>query len=137
MPNYLHLEQLLDFLEVERWGYRRTFVRHNWPAPWSCADCGESVVLDELVVHHIDGDRKHNNVENLEPMHKSCHLRHHGRGKDLTAVSRARWDRPGEGKRYANTMQERGYRVSCEECNQPIVHWHMSRHMKAHHREAL
>jgi len=32
----------------------------------------------EIVVHHIDGDRENNDLDNLMPVCKSCHQRIHG-----------------------------------------------------------
>jgi len=48
-------------------GYRAKCLQQKINA---CAVCGDS---DELVVHHIDGDRDNNELDNLVPMCKSCH----------------------------------------------------------------
>lgn len=48
-------------------GYRAKCLQQKINA---CAVCGDS---DELVVHHINGDRDNNALENLVPMCKPCH----------------------------------------------------------------
>ena len=35
------------------------------------------VDTDEITIHHIDEDRKHNTVDNLDLCHKTCHQRMH------------------------------------------------------------
>ena len=40
----------------------------------SCVICSES---EKVVVHHIDGDRSNNDIENLVPLCTSCHRRVH------------------------------------------------------------
>lgn len=35
------------------------------------------VDVDDVTLHHIDEDRKHNTVDNLELCHKTCHQRMH------------------------------------------------------------
>lgn len=130
--NYSKLDQLLDLLVQERWEYRRCFFRNYDVGPWTCVACGLAVDISELNVHHKDEDRKNNSIENLEPMHKSCHQRHHSLRNDMTVVLQARWSSPGAGEQYAQTMQERGYRVPCGTCGKEIVHWHMERHIRTH-----
>lgn len=48
--------------------------------PHRCVVCGSE---DNIVVHHVDGDRSNNSVENLEPMCSSCHSRLHNSNGDL------------------------------------------------------
>ena len=40
--------------------------------------------MTSMVVHHLDGDRANNSLDNLVPTHTSCHTGHHknGRRKD-------------------------------------------------------
>jgi hypothetical protein len=50
--------------------YRDLMRRYN--IPYKCARCG---ISDKrvLVVHHKDGDRRHNKIENLERICCNCH----------------------------------------------------------------
>ena len=43
----------------------------------SCAVCGYSKHLHSLTVHHIDGDRSNNSLDNLIPLCNSCHRKVH------------------------------------------------------------
>ncbi len=38
-----------------------------------CAMCGYGLYVDMLDVHHIDGNRKNGNIENLEVLCVHCH----------------------------------------------------------------
>jgi hypothetical protein len=48
--------------------YRRLVQREK------CFECGSS---KNIMVHHIDQDRKNNNPNNLIPLCKSCHCKEH------------------------------------------------------------
>lgn len=37
---------------------------------------------ESIIVHHIDGDRENNDLDNLEPVCRSCHNRIHGNHPD-------------------------------------------------------
>ncbi len=42
-----------------------------------CADCGYSEHPEIILIHHIDGDRRNGDMENLVPLCQNCHcLRH-------------------------------------------------------------
>ena len=38
-----------------------------------CAMCG----ADEFVIHHMDGNRKNNDIDNLVPLCRPCHSKWH------------------------------------------------------------
>lgn len=57
-------------------GYREKCLREK---PERCVVCGSE---DDIIVHHVDGDRSNNSLDNLEPMCQSCHARlHNGSGE--------------------------------------------------------
>lgn len=46
----------------------------------SCTRCeGHSPNTERTVVHHVDGDRSNNNLDNLEPLCYSCHEKWHSK----------------------------------------------------------
>jgi len=51
-----------------------------------CAKCRDG---DELVVHHIDGDRSNNELENLVVLCRSCHAKVHGRADGYEELSQS------------------------------------------------
>ena len=56
--------------------YRAIFLAAN-PGPlWKCTGCEEWMNILEIV-HHVDEDRSNNDLSNLEPMHRACHVSHH------------------------------------------------------------
>lgn len=57
--------------------YREVFFAHEGPGPYRCFFCGKPVVMDEVIVHHIDEDRTNNAIENLAGAHDPCHTSHH------------------------------------------------------------
>lgn len=49
-----------------------------------CYWCRQTVIpasidvdVDDVTLHHVDEDRKHNTVDNLEMCHKTCHQKMH------------------------------------------------------------
>ena len=56
-------------------------------AGWRCA-CGCGGLAEEL--HHVNGDRSDNRVENLRPLAKACHVREHDRLKGQPLAQRWR-----------------------------------------------
>lgn len=58
--------------------YRELFLANNGAGPYVCYfSCGEVVLYEELIVHHIDEDHTNNKLENLTATHRVCHNRHH------------------------------------------------------------
>lgn len=54
----------------------------NRPFDCQCLDppchfCGEPLLSDSLVVHHLDHDRTNDALENLVGAHQGCHRKHH------------------------------------------------------------
>lgn len=39
-----------------------------------CENCGS---MEDIVIHHINEDRKNNNISNLQALCRACHCRHH------------------------------------------------------------
>ena len=60
--------------------YRESRSKHTHPhryiysGEWVCDFCGST---KDLVIHHINGDHKDNNVNNLKCLCASCHSRLH------------------------------------------------------------
>ena len=48
-----------------------------------CDHCG---TIKNICIHHIDGDYKNNNIENLQALCKSCHHKYH-RKKDMPDIN--------------------------------------------------
>lgn len=53
--------------------YRTKAFRHK---DNECEDCGESQKF-MLIVHHINGDRTNNSLDNLEILCRNCHTKRH------------------------------------------------------------
>ncbi|MGD9382166.1 MAG: HNH endonuclease signature motif containing protein [Candidatus Thorarchaeota archaeon] len=62
-----------------KWSYRRHIKRLGIePICGFCDKKGEwGKGRDNIEIHHIDGDRANNNIENLMPAHCFCHQRFH------------------------------------------------------------
>lgn len=58
--------------------HRQIFLEANPRGPWSCIFCGGEV--EELHVHHRDGDHDNNAPDNLVATHGDCHAHHHRSG---------------------------------------------------------
>ena len=56
-----------------------------------CNRCGS---LDNIIVHHRDHNRNHNQIENLEVLCKRCHQEHHCNRDSLTGKYIKGWSRP-------------------------------------------
>lgn len=59
-----------DYPSVRKWMKRRDMIK-------SCNRCGYSSNPEILVVHHVDRDRKNNDVNNLEVLCPNCHALEH------------------------------------------------------------
>jgi hypothetical protein len=49
-----------------------------------CGECGSD---ENIVVHHVDGDREHNELQNLLPLCRSCHTKVHRDNGDLSHLT--------------------------------------------------
>lgn len=58
--------------------HRQVFLDTHPGSPWHCYFCGDEV--DELHVHHRDGDHDNNTTDNLVATHGDCHAHHHRTG---------------------------------------------------------
>jgi hypothetical protein len=67
-------------------GYRLTWKRNN-QRPWICSWCGEEIILgegkllDSLAVHHKDFNKLNNSLDNLEGLHRACHIDLHEKAR--------------------------------------------------------
>ena len=55
-------------------------------------------LIDSMVVHHIDGNKHNNNIDNLVHMFNWCHLRMHSRGKILSDETKHKISKVHKGK---------------------------------------
>lgn len=62
-----------------------------------CNACGSS---DELVVHHIDGDRENNRLDNLVPLCPDCHNKIHSQKNVSAKLKRLREKLPRSSLRF-------------------------------------
>lgn len=44
-----------------------------------CETCGD---VEDLVVHHVNGDRTNNSADNLQTLCRGCHVRHHNLNRE-------------------------------------------------------
>lgn len=58
--------------------HRQIFLNIHPGSPWACYFCGGDV--EELHVHHRDGDHDNNEPNNLTATHGDCHAHHHRTG---------------------------------------------------------
>jgi hypothetical protein len=59
----------------------------------TCHICGTG---DDLIVHHIDGNRENNRLENLIPLCRQCHSRVHTKAKQSDAIDELSEKLPSE-----------------------------------------
>lgn len=57
--------------------YRRNCLEEMGAQCVACPDNDRVVGMDNIVVHHIDGDRSNNMIDNLIPVCHSCHAKIH------------------------------------------------------------
>jgi hypothetical protein len=57
--------------------YREIFFMHN--GPWPCHFCGQPVTYVEVDVHHLDGNKRNNDLSNLVASHERCHMSYHAK----------------------------------------------------------
>lgn len=58
--------------------HRQIFLELHPEGPWTCVFCSGEV--EELHVHHRDGDHSNNIFDNLTATHADCHAHHHRSG---------------------------------------------------------
>lgn len=58
--------------------HRQIYLELHPEGPWTCVFCGGEV--EELHVHHRDGDHSNNIFDNLTATHADCHAHHHRTG---------------------------------------------------------
>lgn len=63
-----------DHLFANNRGY---YLEHRWiyEQYYNC------ILLPYVDIHHIDGNRQNNSIENLKPLYRSQHITHHKKGK--------------------------------------------------------
>jgi hypothetical protein len=61
--------------------HQRIFFAVNGLGPYPCFDpeCGQTVSIEDVIVHHIDYDHDNNDPVNLTGMHRKCHQRLHAK----------------------------------------------------------
>jgi len=60
--------------ENPKHAYRAKALRQ---LPHECAKCGYDEIVEVLQVHHLDGDRSNNELENLQILCPTCHQIEH------------------------------------------------------------
>jgi len=88
--------------------YREIFFNHyGYEGPWTCVYCEKEIIVGygrldiSLVVHHVDEDRSNNELENLNPMHRDCHGKHHQTGQTHSEESRAKMSQSQIGRKHS------------------------------------
>lgn len=121
-----HLSERCDMQDSTTFGlrsYRRRFIETHGAGPHACCFCGEDVVLldgglragrTQLIVHHVDGDRWNNALDNLAACHLSCHTTHHHTGRTHLPEHRQKIGNSLVGN--TNARGNRGRRLSPEHC---------------------
>lgn len=66
-----------------------------------CEYCGTT---ERIVVHHRDGDRSNNSVENLIPLCLTCHAKVHNRDPEVADLVRELGVEPSPGKGTDTTI---------------------------------
>ena len=67
--------------------YHALFFAANGIGPYPCCFCGHDVEMNDVVVHHVDGDHANDVVENLAAAHTGCHTRYHNTGRRRPDIS--------------------------------------------------
>ncbi len=92
----------------------------------------------DYVVHHIDGNKKNNNIDNLQILTKEEHNGIHDTGnhgnfkkhydeeyfKKLEKEEKIKESKKFKyvAKKYSETVEEKEKKHNCEDCNRPINH---------------
>lgn len=102
--------------------YREIFIIHTKAGPWDCYFCGEDVLYEQLIVHHLDEDRSNNDLMNLVASHDVCHKSHHAAGKVFGPHTPERRAQIGEQHRGQVFTQEARAKISASQIGHP-GHW--------------
>lgn len=63
------------------------FFAANGFGPYKCFDCGEDVLFEFVLIHHVDHNHLNNHPSNLTPAHQECHISYHRRHRTGTTLS--------------------------------------------------
>lgn len=94
--------------------FREVFFAFNGSGPYSCEICGEEVDFWSVLIHHRNHDHDDNRLENLGPVHRGCHTKHHSTGRDIGkkhSESTRQKMSEAQSRRWANTTQEERKRI--------------------------
>lgn len=80
---------------IDQTVYLQRLLRKHKP---TCYWCNEILIPnlvqvdeDKLTIHHIDEDRRHNTVDNLDLCHKGCHQTMHKRAMSINVPTAILW----------------------------------------------
>jgi hypothetical protein len=76
--------------EIPRWDYRERCLEAKGE---ECIVCGTE---ENIIVHHVDGDRENNDLDNLIPVCEPCHGKIHAKRKEVAEWVRALGKQPKE-----------------------------------------
>lgn len=94
-------------------GYYRELFFANWGlGPYRCYFCQELVTFDEVLVHHLDHDQLNDQIQNLMPVHASCHTSHHGRNRATYVRDEAHRRKMSEAKMGQTLSEETRRKIS-------------------------
>ena len=74
--------------------HRYIWEKHNGSIP------------EGYVIHHIDGDKSNNNIENLQKLKYSKHLSIHNSGKTISIEHRLKISKANKGKKHSITCRQ-------------------------------
>jgi len=69
--------------------YRRVIVA--WLGK-RCHSCGKSEAFERLDVHHINGDKEDNRLQNITVLCKECHRKKHGYKPNAVTIKKTAED---------------------------------------------
>lgn len=73
-----------------------------------CELCGYSKYTGSLHIHHINGDKKNNDISNLSVLCSNCHMEHHHKNKRLYK------HRVNKNTRTKNTLVNENEKLKCK-----------------------
>ena len=70
--------------------YQEIFFANN-VTPYFCEFCSDQVdVKVDFCIHHLDGNRRNNEVDNIAIAHHGCHTRYHKTGQKHSEETKAK-----------------------------------------------